>query len=62
MRDFCLKHLKIEGHWGVSNGGASRSGLVLPFLSFLGLSLFFRDFPDLLGDVPGIFPIGHFPL
>ena len=29
---------------GVSNGGASRSGLVLPFLSFLGL-------------FPGIFPI-----
>ena len=38
---------------GVSNGVASRSGLVLPFcsfLSFLGLSRFFRDFS-------GIFPI-----
>ena len=32
---------------GVSNAGVSRSGLVLPFLSFLGLSRFF----------PGIFPI-----
>ena len=42
---------------GVSNGGVSRSGLVLPFLSFLGLSRFpgfslfvrglFGDFPDL---------------
>ena len=28
-----------------------------PFLSFLGLPRFFRDFPDLLGDGPGIFPI-----
>ena len=42
--------------------GASRSGLVLPFLSFLGLSRFFWDFPDLLGDGPGIFPIRPFPL
>ena len=50
---------------GVSNGGVSRSGLVLPFcpfLSFLGLSRFFWDFPDLLGDGPGIFPICPFPL
>ena len=50
---------------GVSNGGVSRSGLVLPFLSFLsflGLSRFFWDFPDLLGDGPGIFPICSFPL
>ena len=47
---------------GVSNGGGvSRSGLVLPFLSFLGLSRFFRDFPDLLGDSPEIFPICPFP-
>ena len=44
---------------GVSNGGVSRSGLVL---SFLGLSRFFWDFPDLLGDGPGIFPICPFPL
>ena len=42
--------------------GVSRSGLVLPFLSFLGLSQFFPDFPDLLGDGPGIFPIRPFSL
>ena len=47
---------------GVSNGGVSRSGLVLPFLSFLGLSRFFRDFPDLLGDSSGIFPVRPFSL
>ena len=47
---------------GVSNGGVSRSGLVLPFLSFLGLSRVFWAFPDLLGDGPGIFPIRPFPL
>ena len=47
---------------GVSNGGVSRSGLVLPFLSFLGLSRFFWDLPDLLRDGPGIFPISPFPL
>ena len=50
---------------GGSNGGVSRSGLVLPFVSFssfLGLSRFFRDFPDLPGDGPGIFPICPFPL
>ena len=47
---------------GVSNGGASRSGLVLPFLSFFVLSRFFWDFPDLVGDGPGIFPIGSVPL
>ena len=46
---------------GVSNGGVSRSGLVLRFLSFLGLSRFFRDFPDLLGN-GGDFPICPFPL
>ena len=32
------------------------------FLSFLGLSQFFWDFPELLGDGPGIFPICPFPL
>ena len=31
--------------------------LSCPFLSFLGLPRFFRDFPDLLGDGAGIFPI-----
>ena len=45
---------------GFQTGGVSRSGLVLPFLSFFGLSRFFRDFPDLLGDGPGIFPIRPF--
>ena len=38
------------------------SFLFCPFLSFLGLSRFFWDFPDLLGDGPGIFPICPFPL
>ena len=33
------------------------SFLFCPFLSFLGLSRFFWDFPDLLGDGPEIFPI-----
>ena len=42
---------------GFKRGGASRSGLVLPFLSFwslLGLPRFFWDFPDLSRDCPGI--------
>ena len=50
---------------GVSNGGVSRSGLVLPFcpfLSFVELSRFFGDFPNLSGDSPGILPICPFPL
>ena len=47
---------------GPPNGGASRSGLVLPFLSFVGLSRFFRDFSDLCGESSGIFPICPFPL
>ena len=58
--------LKVLLNGRASNGGVSRSGLVLPFLSFLsflGLSRFFRDFPDLLGgDSPGIFPICLFLL
>ena len=32
------------------------------FCPFLGLSRFFRDFPDLPGDRLGIFPIRPFPL
>ena len=47
---------------GFQTGGVSRSGLVLPFLSFFGLSRFFWDFPDLRGDGSGIFPICPFPL
>ena len=49
---------------GIQRGG-SRSGLVLPFLSFFvlfGIFRFFRDFPDLFGDSPGIFPICVVPL
>ena len=38
------------------------SFLFCPFSSFLGLSRFFWDFPDFLGDGPGIFPICPFPL
>ena len=58
---------KVQGppDGGVSNGGfpdLDLSFLFCPFLSFLGLSRFFRDFPDLLGDGPGIFPICPFPL
>ena len=51
---------------GVSNGGGfpdlDLSLLFCLFLSFLGLSRFFRDFPDLPGDGPGIFPISPFLL
>ncbi len=37
--------------------------LALPLdMSVLGLSRFFPDFPDLLGDGPGTFPICPFPL
>ena len=46
---------RVAKRGGVSNGGVSRSGLVLPFLCSLGLSRFFWDFPDLSGDCPGIF-------
>ena len=49
----------------VSNGGVSRSGLVLSFFFFFPFLSFWDfpgDFPDLLGDGPGIFPIGPFPL
>ena len=60
LRKITLKHTfsckNYQGPLGggVSNGGVSRSGLVLPFLSFLGLSRFFRDFPSLYGDSSGI--------
>ena len=46
---------KIQGplNGGVSNGGASRSGLVLPFLSFLVLSDYSGIFPICSGMVRG---------
>ena len=48
---------------GVSNAGASRSGLVLFFcVLFWDFPDLLRDFPDLLGDGPGIFPICLFLL
>ena len=49
---------------GVSNRGVSRSGLVLPFCPFWDFPDFSgdRDFPDLLGDGPGSFPIRPFSL
>ena len=43
-------------------GGFPDLDLSFLFCPFLGLSRFFRDFPDLLGDGPGIFPICPFPL
>ena len=54
----------------LNGGGFKRGGfpdldlsfLFCPFLSFLGLSRFFWDFPELLRDGPGIFPICPFPL
>ena len=54
---------------GPLNGGFQTGGgfpdldlLFYPILSFLGLSRFFWDFPDLLGDGPEIFLICPFPL
>ena len=51
---------------GGSNGRVSRSGLVLPVFvllcPFWDFPDFFRDFPDLLGNGPGIFPIRPFSL
>ena len=42
---------------GGAMGRAQRRAFPHFFVSFLGLSRFFWDFPDLLGDGPGIFPI-----
>ena len=55
---------------GPLNGGGLNEGfpgldlsfLFCPFFSFLGLSRFFWDFPDLLGDGPGTLPICPSPL
>ena len=59
---FTVSLLKFKGRQtGVFQTGRfpdlGSSFLFCPLLSFLGLSRFFRDFPDLLGDGPGIFPI-----
>ena len=63
----CTLRFEIKGRWtgGFQTGGfpdLDLSFLFCPFLSFFGLSRFFRDFPDLRGDGPGIFPICPFPL
>ena len=50
----CHKHI-VTGR-GVSNGGVSRSGLVLPFLCFLGLSRFFPGFSRFARGWSGDFP------
>ena len=48
--------------WGGGFPDLDLSFLLCPFSSFLGLPGHFWDFPDLLGDGPGIFPICPFPL
>ena len=58
LRFGSLSKIRLQG--GFQMGGfpdLDLSFLFCPFLSFLGLSRFFRDFPDLLRDGPGIFPI-----
>ena len=60
----CVVKLRGRQTGGFQTGGfpdLDLSFLFCPFLSFLGLSRFFWDFPDLLGDGPGIFPICPFP-
>ena len=62
------KHLLSRGP--AKRGGPKQGGFPIwtcpsffvLFCPFLGLSRFFWDFPDLLGDGPGIFPISPFPL
>ena len=60
-----LRCLNIQGP--LNGGGFQTGGLPdldssFPFLSFFVISRFFWDFPDLLGDGPGIFPIRPFSL
>ena len=58
-------HSRAAKRGGFKRGGLPNldlSFLFCPFLSPLGLSRFFWDFPELLGDGPGIFPICPFPL
>ena len=59
-----MQNSKAAKRGGFQTGGfpdLDLSFLFCPFLSFLGFSRFFWDFPDLLGDGPGIFPICPFP-
>ena len=70
---FCFPHFS-QGplSWRVSNGGfpdldffvlfCASLSFFCPFLSLFVLSRFYRDFPDLSGDSPGIFPICPFSL
>ena len=62
MRDVLCDRKSLASRAAKRGGLGPRSARVLPFLSFLGLSRFFWDFPDLLGDGAGIFPISPFPL
>ena len=62
---FANKFSRAAKGGGFQTGGVpdlDLSFLVCPFLSFLGLPRFFWDFPDLLGDGPGIFLIRPLPL
>ena len=57
----CACTFSADQFWAAKRGCFKRGGCPIwtcpSFLSFLVLSRFFRDFPDLLGDGPGIFPI-----
>ena len=62
---FSQRQSRAAKRGGFRTGGfpdLDSSFLFCPFLSFLGPSRFFRDFPDLLGDGPGIFLIRSFSL
>ena len=50
------------GGGGFQTGGFPDQDLSFLFCPFLGLSRFFRDFPGLLGDGPGIFLVCPFSL
>ena len=64
VHTLCLQS-RAARRGGFKRGGLPDLGLSFlfcPFLNFLGLSRFFRDFSGLSGDRPGIFPICLFPL
>ena len=71
-RDFIAMQFRCDCDFlicqGTPNGGGCQTGgfsdlaRPAPLFSFLGLSRFFWDFPDLLGDGLGIFPIRPFSL